>query len=173
MKLDAFGLPSPSSVRVDPQQAAMKAEAAIKSHVIMALAAGLVPSPLLDMFAVAAIEVNMITELARIYNFPVPHKLVVYKVLIAIAGGLGPAYLSAKYHHVLKALPVVGYVMYAGALSLSGGVSVYAVGKLFQMHFESGGTFLSSNNAMLREFFQSKQQEGRKVVPAYVAATPS
>lgn len=137
----------------------------------MALAAGLVPSPVVDMFAVAAIEVTMIIELARIYHFPVPRTLVVYKVLIALAAGLGPVYISAKYHHAWKAVPVVGYAIYAGALSLSGGISVYAVGKLFQMHFESGGTFLSSNNAILRDFFKSKQREGRNVVPAYVAST--
>lgn len=171
MKVDALGRPDPSSAPVDPQEAARRAEATIKSHVIIALAAGLVPSPVVDMFAVAAIEVAMIVELARIYNFPVPRTLVVYKVLIAIAAGLGPVYIFAKYHHALKAVPVVGYAIYAGALSLSGGISVYAVGKLFQMHFESGGTFLSSNNAVLRDFFKSKQREGRSVVPAYVAST--
>ena len=93
-------------------------------------------------------------------------------MLIAIAAGLGPVYFSAKYHHVLKVVPVVGYAIYAAALSLSGGISVYAVGKLFQMHFESGGTFLSSNNAILRDFFKSKQREGLSFVPAYIASKP-
>ena len=169
MNTEAAGMPPPLSVALQAELAATKADSIIKSHIIMAMAAGLVPSPLVDMIAVTVIEVNMIAELAQVYRFPVPHRLVNYKILISLAGGIGPVYLSAKYTYLIKTLPLVGHAIYVGALSLSGGISVYAVGKIFQKHFESGGTFLSSDNAVLRNYFKEKQKEGRKLVPEMLA----
>jgi uncharacterized protein (DUF697 family) len=152
-----------------PEVIALKADVIIKNHVIMAMGAGLIPSPVLDMVAVTWIEVAMINELAEVYSFPFPTRLAIYKALISLAGGIGPAYLSVKYHSFLKAMPLVGHAFYGGALSLSGGVAVYAVGRIFQKHFESGGTFLSSENAVLKRYFADQQAEGIKVVPALVA----
>ena len=169
MNTAAVGMHPLLSVAPQTELAAAKADSIIKSHVIMAMAAGLVPSPLVDMVAVTVIEVNMIAELAQLYRFPVPNKLVSYKVLISLAGGIGTVYLSAKFTYLIKTMPLVGHAIYLGALSLSGGISVYAVGKIFQKHFESGGTFLSSDNAVLRDYFKQKQKEGRKLVPEMLA----
>ena len=52
-----------------------------------------------------------------------------------------------------------------GALSIGGGVAVYTVGKIFQEHFESGGTLLSSDNRTLRKLFKAKFKEGQSLVP--------
>ena len=151
------------------QTAALRADNIIKKHVIGAMGAGLIPFPVVDMVGVALIEVNMITELAAAYNFPVPRTLVVYKLLISVAGAVGPIFLSIYFQNALKALPLVGHAIYLGAFSLSGGISVYAVGKLFQKHFESGGTFLSSRNSVIRKFFAEKEAEGGTVVPAMLS----
>jgi len=153
------------------QTRALKAENIIKKHIIGAMGAGLVPFPVVDIVAVAMLEVNMITELAAAYNFPVPRALVVYKLLISLAGGIGPIFVSLYFENAVKTLPLVGHAIYLGAFSISGGISVYAVGKLFQKHFESGGTFLSSKNTVLRDFFSEKQAEGRTVVPGLIAGS--
>ncbi len=153
--------------------ASLKADSIIKNHIIMAMTAGLIPSPVVDMLAVAAIEVSMIAKLAKAYEFPVPRDLVAYKVFVALAGGIGPAYLSVKFHSLVKALPLVGHAVYVGSLSLSGGISVYAVGKIFQKHFENGGTFLSSDNAVIKRFFSEKQAEGITAVPAMLKPSAS
>lgn len=151
------------------QTAALRADNIIKKHVIGAMGAGLVPFPIVDMVGVALIEVNMITELAAAYNFPVPRALVVYKLLISLAGAVGPIFLSLYFQNAVKALPLVGHAIYLGAFSLSGGISVYAVGKLFQKHFESGGTFLSSRNSVIRKFLAEKKAEGGAILPAMLA----
>jgi len=153
------------------QTAALRADSIIKKHVVAAMGAGLVPFPVVDMVGVALIEVNMITELAATYNFPVPRALVVYKLMISVAGAVGPIFLSIYFQNALKALPLVGHAIYLGAFSLSGGISVYAVGKLFQKHFESGGTFLSSRNSVIRTFFAEKEAEGGTVVPAMLSGS--
>ncbi|MDD5287274.1 MAG: DUF697 domain-containing protein [Desulfuromonadaceae bacterium] len=147
---------------------ALRAENCIKNHVIAAMSIGLIPSALLDVVGITAIEVKMIRDLAGIYDFPVPHKLVAYKVLISLIGSIGPVYISTKMHSALKGVPLVGHAVYVGLLSLTGGAAVYAVGKIFQMHYESDGTFLSKDNKYIREYFKEKYAEGKQVVKGYV-----
>jgi len=139
----------------------------IKKYVILSMGAGLIPSALFDVVAITVFEVMMIGDLARVYDFPVPHRLVRYKILISLIGSLGSVYLSIKMHSALKDVPLMGYTFTAGMLSITGGAAVYAVGKIFQRHYESGGTFLSSDNTVLKNYFKEKYREGRQVVPGY------
>lgn len=153
---------------IAPASPSLLADDIIKTHVILGMTAGVIPFPLIvDMIAVTGIELLMITKLARAYSFPVPTRLVTYKILISILGGIGPVFLSVNFNSWIKGLPLAGHLLYAGTLSISGGASVYAVGKLFQKHFESGGTFLSSNNATLKHYFTEKYQEGKKIIPTW------
>ena len=146
------------------------ADNTIKNYVILAMGTGLIPSSIVDIVGITALEVKMIGDLARIYDFPTPHRLVRYKILISLIGSIGPVYLSGKMHAALKILPLVGHAVYVGMLSITGGAAVYAVGKTFQRHYESGGTFLSSRNSALKKFFKEKYQEG-KVVASNCAAS--
>lgn len=144
------------------------ADGIIRKYAALAMGAGLVPSALVDVVAVTALEVRMIGELARAYRFPVPHRLVRYKILISLVGSLGSVYLSIRMQAALKDVPLIGYTLFAGMQSVTGGAAVYAVGKIFQRHYESGGIFLSSENAGLRRFFRAQYREGRQVVRGLV-----
>jgi uncharacterized protein (DUF697 family) len=146
----------------------LQAENCIKNHVIAAMGIGLIPSALVDVVGITGIEVKMIRDLAAVYKFPVPNKLVAYKVLISLIGSIGPVYFSTRMHAALKGVPLVGHAVYVGLLSLTGGAAVYAVGKIFQKHYESGGTFLSKDNTYIRDYFKEKYAEGKQVVKGYV-----
>ncbi|MEI6702304.1 MAG: DUF697 domain-containing protein [Deltaproteobacteria bacterium] len=148
----------------------LQAENCIKNHVIAAMGIGLIPSAVVDVVGITAIEVRMIRALARIYDFPIPNRLVAYKVLISLIGSIGPVYFSTKMHSALKGVPLVGHAVYVGLLSLTGGAAVYAVGKIFQSHYESGGTFLSKDNRYIRDYFKEKYAEGKQVVKNYAAS---
>ena len=145
----------------------LAADNVIKNYVILAMGTGLIPSAIIDVVGITALEVKMIGDLARVYDFPVPHKLVRYKILISLIGSIAPVYLSVKMHSALKSVPLIGHAAYVGMLSITGGAAMYAVGKTFQQHYESGGTFLSSENSVLKKFFKEKYQEGKKAVPDY------
>lgn len=146
-----------------------KASRCIRNHVLASLGVGLIPSFVVEVASVAAIEVKLIQDLAKIYDFPVPHKLVAYKILISLVGSLGPFYLAAKLKSGVKSVPLAGHAFYAGFLALTNGAAVYAVGKIFQEHYESGGTFLSSKNSTLQRFYKDKFAEGKELVPAIAA----
>lgn len=147
-----------------------EADVCIKNYVILAMGAGLLPSATVNVVVVTALEVKMIGSLARVYEFPVPKKLVLYKVLISLIGSLGSVYVSVKSRYALKGVPLIGYALHVGMMSIAGAAAMYAVGKIFQKHYESGGTFLSSDNSILRDYFKKKYAEGKRVVPTLAHA---
>lgn len=149
----------------DMVQRRLAAESCIKTHVIAAMGTGLIPSAVLDSAAVAAIEVKMIRDLAQIYDFPVPHRLIAYKLLISVLSGLGMAYVASRMSGLLKGVPLLGVALYVGAFSISGGAAVYAVGKVFQRHYESGGTFLGQEPGAARTHYRESYREGILMVP--------
>jgi len=63
----------------------------------------------------------------------------------------------------LKAIPLIGQT--AGSLSLSvlGGGTTYAIGKVFVQHFESGGTFLDFDPKSVRTYFRQHFMDGAKL----------
>jgi uncharacterized protein (DUF697 family) len=145
----------------------LQAENCIKNHVIAAMGIGLIPSVLVDVVGITGIEVKMIRALAVVYDFPIPNKLITYKALISLIGSIGPVYFSTRMRSALKGVPLVGHAVYVGLLSLTGGAAVYAVGKIFQKHYESSGTFLSKDNWYIRDYFKEKYSEGKQVVKSY------
>ena len=149
------------------QRHRLKADNCIKSHVIAAMGVGMIPSFVIEVTGVTGIEVKMIRDLAEIYEFPVPHKLVAYKILISVIGSILPFYLAARMRSAVKGLPLFGHVVYVSFLSATNGAAVYAVGKIFQRHYESGGTFLSSNNSTIRSYFKERYEEGKQLAPVF------
>ena len=82
-----------------------RAELCIRNHVIAAMGCALIPSFIIDVAVVTGIEVKMIRDLAAIYDFPVPRKLVAYKLLLSLIGsqvcGKGrPAVRARDLHRV-------------------------------------------------------------------------
>lgn len=147
----------------------LRADLCIKNHVIAAMGVGLVPSFLVEVVGVTGIEVKMIRDLARIYAFPVPSKLIAYKVLISLVASIAPLYMAVRMQSAVKGLPVVGHAAYVGFLSVTSGAAVYAVGKIFQKHYESGGTFLGSGKPALQAQFKQDLEDGKKLAAAHVA----
>jgi uncharacterized protein (DUF697 family) len=142
------------------------ADALIRKYSLYAMGCGLIPAPVIDMLAVTALEVRMIQELSHAYQFQFPGKLVLYKNVLSLLGSIAPIYFSNKLKNGVKAIPGIGSIAASGLLVLVNGASVYAVGKVFQRHFESGGTFLSSDNLLIRRFFKESYAEGKQVLLA-------
>jgi len=163
--------PSPSSSADDLlHKRRLEANACIQNHVITAMGFGLIPSALLDVIAITGIEVKMIRDLAGLYDVPIPRQLLAYKLLLSLIGSVGIVYFSNKMQSTLKELPLIGHILYIGAFSLSGGAAIYAIGKIFQKHYESGEIFLNSDNKILRDYFLSKYREGKQTISSFVTS---
>lgn len=146
-----------------------QADEIIKTYTLVAMGCGVIPVPLLDLAAVLALEVKMVSELARTYAFDFPGRLVSYKMIFSMVASFGPLYFAQKYKNGLKALPIIGHAITA-TFVLTNGIAVYALGKVFQKHFESGGTFLSRDKTQVRGYFKEKFEEGKQTVPQWIAA---
>ncbi len=140
------------------------ANALIRKYAVYGMGCGLIPSPVIDMVAMTAVEVQMIRDLSAAYNFQFPGKLVASKIVLSLLGSIVPIYVARRFQNSVKIIPGVGYWLSAGLLAMANGASVYAVGKVFQRHFESGGTFLSADNAVIRRFFRQSYEEGKVVL---------
>ncbi len=148
---------------VDLDKAVQESDHYIKQHVWGSVALGLLPIPIVDFAGLSAIQLNMIRKIAGAFEVP----FMKYKVktfIGALVGGGVPTALGPVLGSLIKVVPIVGQT--AGALTMSamGGASTYAIGKVFVMHFASGGTFLDFDPEKVKEYYSVLLKEGEKFV---------
>jgi len=140
-----------------PEQRRDFAERLVDRFAIWSGVAGLLPFPVIDVFAVGGLQLQMVRRLSQIYNVNFSDNS--GKALIAsLAGSMIPSTSGIGAASTLKFVPVIGTVT-AGLVmpALSAGAT-YAIGKAFIQHFETGGTLLDFNAPDYREFVR-KQKE--------------
>lgn len=142
-----------------------KAEQIITKYVLIAVGCGFIPLPLIDAAAIAGLEIMMIGDLAEVYNFSFPTKLATIKAFASIIGSIGPIYLVTHSKSVIKSLPLIGYLTGSMLYSATNGFAVFAVGKVFQYHFESNGTLLSRDNQFIKNLYEKEYKRGAEIVP--------
>ena len=98
--------------------------------------AGLIPIPLVDIGAIAAVQVKMIRDLAKVYGVEFPD-VRVRAVSGGIAGSILPYLLSVGSSGYLfsmaKVIPIVGPVIAIAAMPGFASAATYAVGKVFAL----------------------------------------
>ncbi len=157
----------PDVMMKEPTKASQdEIETIIQYHIWISIGAGLVPFPVIDLVALAGIQVNMIRELANVYQVPFV-KEIALNLLTSVVGKTvlvtaGPKILLS----MAKLIPGIGQA--AGMLSLPvlAGASTYATGKVFNRHFSSGGTLHTFRPNTLKDYYHTMFKEGRQVVAA-------
>ncbi|CAK0752799.1 membrane hypothetical protein [Gammaproteobacteria bacterium] len=159
----------------DQEARRQKADQLINRNVLISVGCGLIPVPVIDAAGVAAIEITMISDLAEIYGFPFPTRLALIKLFISVVSSIGYIYIVVHSRSALKAIPLVGYLASVAMYSMANGIAVFAIGKVFQHHFESGGTLLSLDNTLIKDnkfikrLYNVEYQHGKSVVPQLIA----
>ena len=67
---------------------------------------------------------------------------------------------------LIKVIPLIGQTTGVLTMSVVGGASTYAVGKIFIQHFEAGGTFLDFNPEKVKDYFAELYEKGKSKVSA-------
>ena len=145
------------------EERSKKAEKIIQDHVLLGIAAGLVPGPAIDIALAIGVQLTMLKRLSSLYGVPFRRNVAKGTVmaLLSGAGGLGVgAILSFS---LIKFIPALGTAIGVAGTSLSIGAFTYAVGKVFEQHFESGGTFIDLDPRAYRDYFQDMFKRGRDV----------
>ncbi|MBU6399100.1 MAG: YcjF family protein [Verrucomicrobia bacterium] len=146
-------------VRPDPERNAA-ALSIVKKWSLWAMAPGILPYPFLDLVAIGAIQMNMLREISNLYGTKFSANLV-KNIVGSVLGSFGMAVAGTGFaYSLLKALPVAGRAAGVLALPVVAGASTYALGRVFILHFASGGTFLTFDPNKVRDFFQQTYEEG-------------
>ena len=119
--------------------------------------AGLIPVPVVDVFAVGGLQIQMVRRLSQIYDVEFSENR--GKALIAsLAGSMIPATSGIGAASVLKAVPVIGTIAGGFVMPALSAGATYAIGKAFIQHFATGGTLLDFNPPDYREFLKSHRE---------------
>jgi uncharacterized protein (DUF697 family) len=130
----------------------------VKNRMLWAAGIGLVPVPLIDFVALTGLQMEMLRKLARIYE--VPFKEQIGKSVVAsLLGSVVPAGMSPGVASLIKLVPVIGHATGALTMSVIGGATTWAVGKVFIQHFASGGTFLDFDPEKVKAHFKAFYDE--------------
>jgi uncharacterized protein (DUF697 family) len=136
----------------------------VKRHVVYAAAIGLVPIPLVNAAGVVAVELKLLSDLAKLYDVPFRRDRV-KSIVGALVGGALSTELGLGAAGLAKGAPLVGGALCVVAVPAVAGAITYAIGKVFIQHFESGGTFLDFDPEKVKQYFRDQFQT-RKAVTA-------
>lgn len=135
------------------------ADTIIRNHVIWSMGAGLIPVLVADIFAVSALQLDMIRQMCRVYDVDFSEtqgKAIVTSLTSSTLARIGAGSL-------VKIIPGVGSLIGGATVSIFAGASTYALGEVFKKHFESGGTILDFDPARLRKYYKEKFEKGKSV----------
>lgn len=130
----------------------------IKNHIIWSMGAGFIPVPIADLFAVTAVQLDMIRQLSRLYD--VDFKETSGKAIITSLSGASVARMGAR---AIKFIPGVGSAIGGITLAVLSGASTYALGQVFSTHFENGGTFLDFDISRVKRMYDEQFEKGKEV----------
>lgn len=136
-----------------------EADRIIRSHVLWAMGGGLIPIPLVDFAAVTAIQLEMLQQLARLYN--VDYNQSTGKAFVSALTGTTVARIGAS---MLKAIPGIGSIVGGASMSVMSGASTYAVGKVAINMFSNSVGFDNFDTEMVKRAYEQAYEQGKSYV---------
>jgi uncharacterized protein (DUF697 family) len=139
-----------------------QARRTVNKYMWWSMGAGLIPFPWVDLAAVTGLQLRMLSVLSNLYEVPFS-KNRGKSVISALLGSIVPTTLArGVVGSSLKLVPVIGPIAGAVAMPTFTGAATYAIGKVYIMHCEAGGTLLDLQPARMREYFQQQFEEGQE-----------
>ena len=129
----------------------------IRKNVLWSMGAGAIPLPLIDVAAVAVIQLDMLRELCKLHNVEFSERK--GKSLITALTASIMARLGAS---VVKSIPLVGWVVGGISMAILSGASTFAVGKVFDKYLREEGTLDIPNMKEAKDYFKEFFEEGKK-----------
>lgn len=145
---------------------AKHADTVVRNHVIWSMGASfLIPIPIADVFAVSALQLDMIRQLSRVYDIDFAETQ--GKAIITSLTSSTLARAGAR--SLIKLVPGIGTIIGGVTVSIFNGASTYALGEVFKRHFDSGGTILDFDVERLKKVYKEKFEKGKKVAKEWQA----
>ncbi len=134
----------------------------LRRHVYWAVGAGLIPVPIFDIAAVSAIQLDMLKQICTYYKIDYSEEKGKAWISAIVSSTMSSLFARIGASAV-KTIPIVGTLVGAASMAILSGASTYALGKVFINHFETGGTLSNLDKDKIKEFYDEKVKEGKKV----------
>jgi uncharacterized protein (DUF697 family) len=151
------------TVEPDVLERRLKAESLIKSHVMAAGAVSVVPLPLIDMAAIAVVQMRMIKKLAVMYGKTFSESPVRNTVAGLAGGVVGHSAGVFTALSLAKVIPGVGWVLGMVSLPVVVGASTYAIGRVYLRHFEEGGSIYDISVENAKRYYNDQLEKGKQI----------
>ncbi|WP_051306959.1 YcjF family protein [Desulfomicrobium escambiense] len=138
-------------------------DALIRKRVYAAIGVGFVPLPLVDLAGLTAVQLEMIHALTKAYGLEFKKERA-KSILSSLGSGVVSVAAVPLFASLFKSLPIVGTTAGSATISIVGGASTYAMGKVFDRHFRKGGNLLNFDAQGAKAYFKTKFEEGKGVV---------
>ncbi|WP_434390360.1 YcjF family protein [Melittangium boletus] len=155
--------PQPVLGSAESRERLKQAEAVVRRNTLWAVGAGALIFPVVDVVAASAVQLKMLKELSDLYGVKFSEgiaKKIVSSLLMSLGGlavGVGAASL-------IKLIPGVGSALGVLTFPLAVAAFTNALGRVFLMHFESGGTLLDFDPKKMQEHFKAEFEKARVTV---------
>lgn len=167
MATDAAANPSKQGVKTDVTAEAKRettteqAQAIIRRNIYWALGAGVVPIPGLDLVAVLGVQVKQLKQLSDLYGVKFSEDIA-RKAVASLLSSVGAVGLGTLVGGSLaKLVPFLGTTLGFVSVPVFSAAASHAVGTVFMMHFETGGTLLDFDPATVRAHFKNEFEKAK------------
>ena len=141
----------------------------VKDYALWAGGFGLVPFPIIDVAAITATQVRMVSELNKHYRRCYPdrydHKFSrerLRAIIASLIGGSVPVAAGTSVSSMLKGIPLIGQVIGLVTTPVFAWASTKAVGRVFIDHFDSGGTLLDFDPERMRHYYYRQFEAAKR-----------
>ncbi len=135
-----------------------KADDIIRNHIMYAVGGGVIPIPLVDIAAVSAIQLDMLKQLAKVYEIEFSDES--GKAYVSAIAGSSLARIGAS---LVKTIPGIGSLVGGISMPILSGASTYALGEVFKTHFESGGKLADISMDKAKDIFKREFEIGKNI----------
>ena len=136
-----------------------EADRIVRRHVLWSMGAGLIPVPLFDIAAVTAVQIDMLKQLAALYE--VDYSTESGKTFASALTSSTFARIGAS---LVKTVPGIGSLVGGVSMSALSGASTYAVGKLAINIFEERGNLFSVDLDSAKQAYTEMLEQGKQFV---------
>ena len=142
----------------------------VSKYTLYAAGAGLVPIPVVDLAALAAVNLAMLQDIAKHFGAEFSDEWG-KSTIAALLGGLTATTLakSRGATYFLRVSPIVGQALASVSMSIFGSAATYALGRVFVAHFAGGGTMLSFDVAKAKHSASEQYAKGKGAVSRQIA----
>lgn len=145
-----------------PQNVEAKADNIIYSHLGFAMIAGAIPIPIADIVAVTAIQMDMLRQLSELFDVDFNSELGKSLISSLIGSTIGTT-IGRMGASAVKAIPGIGTILGIGSQVILSGATTYAIGKVFQSHFQNNGKLSDFSIETMKAKFEELLNIGKSV----------